>query len=133
MLERLYSHSEDDAADDEEDEEYEEDDGDEEGNGEEALSSLGVVPLFLLEDFGIAALHYDSNTTPGQKSRRRSNIKNMFIMSHITQWYKILSIFTMLPGINFCIACELMICFRTANDPFTGSLVASMSNTFRPS
>ena len=132
MLERLYSHSEDDAADDEEDEEYEEDDGDEEGNGEEALSSLGVVPLFLLEDFGIAALHYDSKT-PGQKSRRRSNIKNMFIMSHITQWYKILSIFTMLPGINYCIACELMICFRTANDPFTGSLVASMSNTFRPS
>ena len=53
MLERLYSHSEDDAGDDEEDEE--EDEEDEDGNGEEACSSLGGVPLFLLEDFGIAA------------------------------------------------------------------------------
>ena len=131
MLERLYSHSEDDAADDEEDEEYEEDDGDEEGNGEEALSSLGWCLFFFWRI--LALLHYTTTPTPGQKSRRRSNIKNMFIMSHITQWYKILSIFTMLPGINYCIACELMICFRTANDPFTGSLVASMSNTFRPS
>ena len=70
MLERLYSHSEDDAADDEEDEEKDED---EEGNGEEAVSSLGVVPLFLLENFGIAALSTTPNT--GLKKRR----SDMFI------------------------------------------------------
>ena len=92
MLERLYSHSEDDAADDEEDEEYEEDDGDEEGNGEEALSSLGVVPLFLLEDFGIAALHYDSNTTQHlAKSREEEVILKICLLCHILH-----------NGIKFC-------------------------------